>query len=143
MEKSVQCEFVIDGKQYILSAGGDIENLNRVVAYINKKLAEVKKQKNFLSLDNEKRKLALELNIAEDYMRLKDEVTNAESDKNDKNNEIFELKHEILDLKDQLATAKKEISDLKKENFDAQKDIVRLETELEERAKRNIRTNIK
>jgi cell division protein ZapA len=75
--------------------------------------------------------------------RIKDEVTNAESDKNDKNNEIFELKHEILDLKDQLATAKKEISDLKKENFDAQKDIVRLETELEERAKRNIRTNIK
>ena len=41
MEKAFN-EFVIDGKQYILSAGGDIENLNRVVAYINKKVSRGK-----------------------------------------------------------------------------------------------------
>lgn len=135
MNKRTDIEVIINGKQYVLGGYESEEYLQKVASYINSKITEFKQQDFYRTLDNEMRSILLQLNIADDFFKLKKQLKQLEIENESKSGEIFDLKHEIIMLQSKLDAADKEIQALKKENVEEQKKVVRLETELSESRK--------
>lgn len=131
MKKKNGVEVVINGKQITLGGYESEEYLQRVAAFLNAKYNELKQSPSYKMLDSEMKSLSIQLNLADEYFKLKKQMEEASGDSDAKSGEIFDLKHEVITAQAKLEAALKEIEALKKENFDAQKRIVRLETELE------------
>jgi len=72
----------------------------------------------------------LEINLADDYFKIKRRFDDSENDSDSKSSEIYQLKHEIMSLNGKLEKANKEIERLREEIVDEQKKNVKLETVL-------------
>ena len=135
MNKMNNIEVIINNKRYTLRGYESEEYLQKVASYINNKYTEFKKQDFFKSLDSEMKSVLLEINIADDYFKTRNQIKEIENDNESKSNEIFELKHELISAQTKLDAATKEIAALKQELNEAQKNIIRLETELMDKNK--------
>ena len=131
MNKLTDKDVIINGKQCTISGYESSEYMHKVASYLNDKYTEFKKQPSYQQLDNEMRNILLQLNIADDYFKLKEQMRDRENDSDLKSNEIFELKHEVISLQTKLNTMSKELEKEKRERFEQEKRNVRLETELE------------
>ncbi len=126
-------EVIINNKRYTLRGYESEEYLQKVASYINNKHAEFKKQDFYRMLDAETRNVLLEINIADDYFKIKNQVKEIENENDSKSNEIFDLKHELISVHSKLETATRDLETYKTELNEAQKTIIRLETELLEK----------
>ena len=117
MSSKNKTEVLIDGKIYTLSGYESEEYLQRVATYINNKLAELKS-------------ILLELNVADDYFKAKNQVEMVEEELAQKDQELYDLKHELISTQIKLEDAAKELEALKEQATEYQKQIVKLETEL-------------
>ncbi len=135
MNKMNNIEVIINNKRYTLRGYESEEYLQKVASYINNKHMEFKKQDFFKSLDSEMKSVLMEINIADDYFKTRNQIKEIENDNESKSNEIFELKHELISAQTRLDAATKEIAALKQELNEAQKNIIRLETELMDKNK--------
>ena len=70
------------------------------------------------------------LNIADDYFKAKKLGDSLSEEIENKDKEIYDLKHELIAAQIKTDAAEKEITELKKEIAKYQKNIVQLETEL-------------
>ena len=131
MNKKNGVEVLINGKRVCLSGYESEEYLQRVASYLNAKYAELKNTESYRMLDLEMKNMVLQLNLADDYFKLKKQMEETSGDAVAKSSEIFDLKHEVITAQTKLEAAQREIEALKKENLEAQKRIIRLETELE------------
>ena len=138
-------EVFINNKRYTLTGYESEEYLQKVAAYINSKISELKTLESYRMLDSDLRTLLLEVNIADDYFKIKRRFDDSENDSDSKSGEIFQLKHEIMSLNSKLEKANKEIERLQTEVVEEQKKNVKLETELnaEKERKFNDRGNKK
>ncbi len=138
-------EVFINNKRYTLTGYESEEYLQKVAAYINSKISELKTLESYRMLDSDLRTLLLEVNIADDYFKIKGRFDDSENDSDSKSGEIFQLKHEIMSLNSKLEKANKEIERLQTEVVEEQKKNVKLETELnaEKERKFNDRGNKK
>lgn len=123
-------EVIINNKRYTLRGYESEEYLQKVASYINNKHAEFKKQDFYKMLDSETKNVLLEINIADDYFKIKNQVKEIELENNNKSTEIYDLKHEIIAAHTQIESMNMELEHLKYELNEAQKKIIRLETEL-------------
>ena len=123
-------EVLIDGKIYTLSGYESEEYLQRVATYINNKLAELKKLDGYARLSQELKSILLELNVADDYFKAKNQVEMVEEELAQKDQELYDLKHELISTQIKLEDAAKELEALKEQTTEYQKQIVKLETEL-------------
>ena len=123
-------EVFINNKRYTLTGYESEEYLQKVAAYINSKISELKSMESYRMLDGDLRTLLLEINIADDYFKIKRRFDDSENDSDSKSGEIFQLKHEIMSLNSKLEKANKEIERLNAEVVEEQKKNVKLETEL-------------
>ncbi|WMJ87942.1 cell division protein ZapA [Anaerocolumna sp. MB42-C2] len=135
MNKMNNIEVIINNKRYTLRGYESEEYLQKVASYINNKHAEFKKQDFYRSLDTEMKSVLMEINIADDYFKTRNQIKEIENDNESKSSEIFELKHELISAQTKLDVAMKEIAALKQELNEAQKNIIRLETELMDKNK--------
>lgn len=131
MNKKNGIEVIINGKRVSLGGYESEEYLQRVATYLNAKYNELKQLDSYRSLDMEMKNMVLQLNLADDYFKLKKQMEETSGDSVAKSGEIFDLKHEVITAQTKLEAAQREIEALKKENLEAQKRIIRLETELE------------
>ena len=131
MNRKNGVEVIINGKRVNLAGYESEEYLQRVASYLNSKYSELKQTDSYKMLDSEMKNLVMQLNLADEYFKLKKQMEEANGDSTAKSGEIFDLKHEIITAQTKLESAVKEIESLKKENVEAQKRIIRLETELE------------
>lgn len=129
-------EVIINNKQYKLSGFENEEYLQKIAAFLNSKINEIKQQDTYRNLDKDTKELFLEINLADEYFKMKTKFEEAEQDSDAKSNEIYSLKHEIMSLQAKLDTALAEIENQKNLNFEEQKKNVRLETELTAEKKR-------
>ena len=127
MSSKNKTEVLIDGKIYTLSGYESEEYLQRVATYINNKLAELKKLDGYARLSQELKSILLELNVADDYFKAKNQV---EEELAQKDQELYDLKHELISTQIKLEDAAKELEALKEQTTEYQKQIVKLETEL-------------
>lgn len=130
MNKMNNIEVIINNKRYTLRGYESEEYLQKVATYINNKHSEFKKQDFYKLLDSEMKNILMEINIADDYFKVWEQIKDIELENESKGNEIFELKHELVSTQTKLDAANQEIAVLKQELNEAQKKIIRLETEL-------------
>ena len=130
MSSKNKTEVLIDGKIYTLSGYESEEYVQRVATYINNKLAELKKLDGYARLSQELKSILLELNVADDYFKAKNQVEMVEEELAQKDQELYDLKHELISTQIKLEDAAKELEALKEQATEYQKQIVKLETEL-------------
>ena len=97
---------------------------------VNNKLAELKKLDGYARLSQELKSILLELNVADDYFKAKNQVEMVEEELAQKDQELYDLKHELISTQIKLEDAAKELEALKAQATEYQKQIVKLETEL-------------
>ena len=132
MKTRTDIEVIIDNKRYTLCGYESEEYLQKVASYINSKYSELKKQDNaYRLMDADMKSILMQINLADDYFKLKKQLEEAENNNTKQKSEIFNLKNEIVALKNRMEEAEQEKELLRRENIEEQKKVVRLETELE------------
>ena len=132
MSSKNNTEVILGGKLFTLSGYESEEYLQKVAAYINNKLAEFNKDESYRRQSAEVRANLMYLNIADDYFKAKKLGDSLQSETENKDTAMYDLKHELIAAQIQLETANKQIEELKEEINKYQKNVVRLETELED-----------
>ena len=123
---------VIDGKVYTLSGYESEEYLQKLAAFINNKINEVKSEEGFRKLPLDVQAIFIELNIADDYFKAKKNADALSEELADKEKLIYDLKHDSISAQIKIDANLAEIKELKEEILKYQKNIVRLETELDD-----------
>ena len=130
MSSKNNTEVILGGKVFTLSGYESEEYLQKVASYINNKLAEYSKEDSFRRQNAEVRANLMYLNIADDYFKAKKLGDSLSEEIENKDKEMYDLKHELIAAQIKTDAAEKEITELKKEIAKYQKNIVQLETEL-------------
>lgn len=123
-------DVVISGKVFTVSGYESEEYLQKVASYINGKMSEYNREDSYRRLSSEMRANLMYLNIADDYFKAKKLGDSLSEEIEDKDKEIYDLKHELIAAQIKADTSAKEVEELKKEINKYQKNIVKLETEL-------------
>ncbi|MBQ8592435.1 MAG: cell division protein ZapA [Lachnospiraceae bacterium] len=132
MSVKTDTEVIIGGKVFTLSGYESEEYLQKVASYINNKMAEYNKVDGFRRQSLDTQNVLLQLNIADDYFKAKQQITLLEEDIESKEKELYDLKHELIAAQIKLESTEKSIKTMQKELNDNAKTIVRMETELKE-----------
>ena len=96
MAAKKSAEVIIDGKVYTLSGYEEEDYLQKVGAYINNKINEFNEMEEFRRLSADTRSTLLALNIADDYFKAKESVDKYQLDMDQKEKEIYDLKHDLI-----------------------------------------------
>ena len=128
MSLKTNTEVIIDGKIYTLSGYESEEYLQKVATYINNKIAEFKKDEAYRRQSIEVQKALLELNIADDYFKAKKQADTIETEIDEKDKQLYDLKHELIGTQIKLETVTKELENANNQISELQKDIIRMYT---------------
>ena len=124
---------IIGGKIITLGGYESEEYFQKVASYINKKMDELSAMPGYSRQPMETKHTLLSLNITDDYFKAKKQAEIFEQDLQQKDQEMYDLKHELISAQIKLENAEKQGKELQKQlNEDARK-IVRLETELKDK----------
>ena len=123
-------EVIIGGKVFTLSGYESEEYLQKVASYINNKINEYGKIEGFRKQSLDTQNVLLQLNIADDYFKAKKQGTALELDVQQKDKEMYELKHELISTQIRCENLEQEIERLKVESQELHMQIVKLETEM-------------
>lgn len=135
MSTKTDTEVIIAGKVFTLSGYESEEYLQRVASYINNKIAEYNKVDSFKRQSLDTQNVLLQLNIADDYFKAKKQISLLEEELQNKEKEMYDLKHELIASQIKLENTEKSVKSLQTEVNENAKKIVRMETELKERKK--------
>ena len=135
MSAKTDTEVIIGGKVITVSGNESVEYLQKVAAYINGKLNEYSKMDSFKRQTVDKQNMLIQLNMADDYFKAKDQIENLKADITTKENELYDLKHELIAVQMKLDNTNKSLKEVQDELNESQKQIVRLESERKENKK--------
>ena len=130
-------QVLIGGKIYTLSGYESEEYLQKVAAYLNNKITEIRSIDGYQRLSPEMRSLLLNLNTADDYFKLRKQADQLGDQIAEKDRELYEIKHELISVQMQIETKDKALAALQEEAQASAKRIVQLETQLEALKDRN------
>ncbi len=133
MSSKTDTEVIIGGKVFTLSGYESEEYLQKVASYINNKLNEYNKVDSFRRQPMDTQSVLLQLNIADDYFKAKKQISILEEELQAKENELYDLKHELISAQIKLENSEGQVKSLQKESNENAKKIVRLETELKQK----------
>ena len=128
-------EVIIGGKVFTLGGYESEEYLQKIATYINNKLAEFTKDDGFRRQSAEVSANIMYLNIADDYFKAKKLGDNLSLEIENKDKEIYNLKHELITEQIKVESSDKHVEELKNRINELQNNIVKLETELEDSKK--------
>ena len=123
---------VIGNHMYNLSGYEEQEYLEKVASYINQKIDEVQELQYYKQLNTDMKTVLLELNIADDYFKARDRVMSMEAEMKQKDQEIYNLKHELVSLQVKDNEMENQLRDLEDENRDLKLTKSKLEASLED-----------
>ena len=130
MSSKIKTQVIIAGKIYTLSGYESEEYLQKVAFYINNKIAEYGKVESFRRQPVDKQHILLELNIADDYFKAKEQADLFEEEVQAKEKEVYDLKHELIAAQIKLENMEKSLHSAQNDQQESSKQIVRLETQL-------------
>ena len=132
MSAKTDTEVIIGGQVLTLSGHESEEYLQRVASYINNKLNEYNKLDSFKRQNSDRRNVLIQLNIADDYFKAKDQIEVLKQDLKAKENELYDLKHELIATQIKLENTSKSLKETQYKLQENSKEMVRLETELKD-----------
>ncbi len=130
MSAKTDTEVIIGGKVLTVSGNESAEYLQKVAAYINNKVNEYAKMDSFKRQSVEKQNMLIQLNIADDYFKAKKQAEMLEEELAEKDNELYDLKHELIATQIKLDNTAKSLKEANETLNENSKQIIRLETEL-------------
>ena len=133
MSAKTSAEVVIDGKVYTLSGYEGEEYLQKVAAYINSKISEFEGIEDYKHVPATMKNTLIQLNIADDYFKAKAQVEKLEKDLENKEKEIYDLKHDLISNQVKTENAQETIKKLESENRELLLNKERLEAALEDK----------
>lgn len=122
-------EVVIGGKVFILSGFESEEYLQRVSTYLNHKINECSEIEGYLRQSLDIRNTLLALNIADDYFKAKDMGAVLEQEIEQKEKEMYDLKHELVSAQIKCENLEKELEQVTVEKQKMQMQLLRMEIE--------------
>ena len=126
-------EVLIGGKVFTLSGFESEEYLQRVSTYLNHKITECTNMDSYRRQTAETRSTLLALNIADDYFKAKRQGAALEQDVEQKDKEMYDLKHELISTQIKCEGLEQELEKIKEENQKLQMQLVKMEVELKNR----------
>jgi len=132
MSAKTNAEVVIDGKVYTLSGYEEPEYLQKVAAYINSKINEIDGLEGAKTLPANMKSVMIQLNIADDYFKAKNQVEKLERDMELKDRELYDLKHDLISNQIKTEGTDERIKELEAENRELLLNKARLEATLED-----------
>lgn len=132
MASKTDTEVLIGGKVFTLSGYESEEYLQRVASYINSKMAEYNKVDGFRRQPFDTQSVLLQLNIADDYFKAKKQIETLEADVEEKDRELYDIKHELITAQIKLESMEKTMKSMQEEIHEEQKKNIKLETELKD-----------
>lgn len=120
-------EVIINNKQYTLSGYESAEYLQKIASYINGKYGEYKNKDIYKHLDKDMKNVLIEINIADDLFKAKNQIDETQAKNEENNTEIYNLRHELVSTRSELEALQEEIKDLKKDLLEEQKKLIRLD----------------
>ena len=133
MSAKTSTEVVIDGKAYTLSGYEGEDYLQKVASYINGKISELEAVEEYRHITPNMKNTLIQLNIADDYFKAKNQVEKLERDIENKDKEIYDLKHDLISNQVKTETAEESMKNLEKENKELLLNKARLEAALEDK----------
>jgi cell division protein ZapA len=143
MSAKTSAEVVIDGKVYTLSGYEGEEYLQKVAAYINNKLNEFNEIDDYKYIPLNMKNTLIQLNIADDYFKAKEQVEKLERDLEKKEKEIYDLKHDLISNQVKTESAEESVKELQAQNKELLLNKERLEAALEDKLLGNPNTTEK
>jgi len=125
MAKKNAAEVLINGKIYTISGYESTAYLHKVASYLNEMEEEVSQIEGYRRLGTEEKQLLKNMNLADVYFKASEAKEELERENEQKDKEIYSLKHDLIDAR------------LEKEKL--LKQIQELETKLAEEQKRQSR----
>ncbi|NLL75991.1 MAG: cell division protein ZapA [Clostridiales bacterium] len=132
MSAKTDTEVIIGGKVFTLSGYESEEYLQRVASYINNKMTEYGKVDSFRRQPLDTQNVLLQLNIADDYFKAKKQISLLEEDIQNKEKELYDLKHELITSQIKLENMEKNVKSLQAEINENAKKMIRMEMELKD-----------
>ncbi len=132
MSSKTDTEVIIGGKVFTLSGYESEEYLQKVASYINNKVTEYGKVDSFRRQPLDTQNVLMQLNIADDYFKARQQINLLEEELKSKEKEMYDLKHELIASQIKLENTEKNVKNLHLEANENAKKIVRLETEFKE-----------
>ena len=132
MSTKTDTEVIIGGKVFTLSGYESEEYLQKVASYINNKVTEYSKVDSFRRQPLDTQNVLLQLNIADDYFKAKQQISLLEEELQNKEKEMYDLKHELIASQIKLENTETNVKNLQAEANENSKKMIRMETELAE-----------
>ena len=98
---------IIGGKIITLGGYESEEYFQKVASYINKKIEELSEMPGYSRQPMETKHTLISLNITDDYFKAKKQAEIFEQDLQQKDQEMYDLKHELISLRMQIEEAQK------------------------------------
>ena len=98
---------IIGGKIITLGGYESEEYFQKVASYINKKMDELSAMPGYSRQPMETKHTLISLNITDDYFKARKQVETYEQDLQQKDQEMYDLKHELISLRMQIEEAQK------------------------------------
>ena len=133
MANKVDIPVVINGKVYTLSGYESEEYLQKVAAYINNKINEFEAIEDYRHIPLNMKNTLIQLNIADDYFKAKAQVEKLERDIENKDKELYDLKHDLISNQIKTESAESSLKELEQENKELLLNKARLEAALEDK----------
>ena len=128
MAEKTSAEVIIGGKVYTLSGYEGEEYLQKVATYINNKLG----MEELRHLSGDMKATLLQLNIADDYFKAKTQVEKLEREIEQKEKEIYDLKHDLISNQIKAESDEKARKELEEQNKELLINKAKLEASLED-----------
>ena len=126
---------IIGGKIITLGGYESEEYFQKVASYINKKMDELSAMPGYSRQPMETKHTLISLNITDDYFKAKKQAEIFEQDLQQKDQEMYDLKHELISLRMQIEEAQKNEQEALDEKNLLEGKVKELEKELDEMLK--------
>ena len=131
MAAKTDVEVIIGGRVITLSGYESADYIQKIATYLNGKLGELQKDPGYVKLSTDYRSILLEINLADDYFKAKEEIDGMKQEAEVREKDLYNLKHELVAAQMKMDSLEKNLKSVRAENDESAKKIIRLETELE------------
>ena len=124
-------EVIIGGKVFTLGGYESEEYLQKIATYVNKKINSFAAEENYSRLSQEMKNVLLDINIADDYFKAKNQAESIQTDSESRDRQLYDVKHELVTARLRIDTLEQELEELHRQMESKEKENRHLSAELE------------
>ena len=121
MQKRTEAEVIINGKRYKIAGIEEEEYLQKIATYLNSKYAAMKEVKGYRTMDLDMKQALVLINVADDYLKCRQQLADKQTEVEQRETDIFNMKHDMLADRSQIKELEGRIEQLKDARMEDQK----------------------